>query len=137
MANRESGLSRPSPGTKGVKNPDMSAEKTCDWPGAAGSKGPKMNRVGGFHEVKVSAKQDMADDIYGQGPAMMGAPVMAQMPPELLPGGMPIGIPGGSPIIQPVPGMRPDPYSGPPIRQNPGMGRFRRLPPIRGRGRVF
>ena len=90
MNDRSQGLPRPSPGTHGPKEPGMPKEKTASWPGAPGPKGPKMNRVGGFHEVKVSAKQDMADAIYGNGPAAMGEPVgvQAQVPPELLPGPM-------------------------------------------------
>lgn len=110
MANRENGLPRPSPGTRGVKNPEMPAEKTAAWPGAPGPKGPKMNRVGGFHEVKVSAKQDMADDIYGNGPATIGQPVPPVMMSQPIGAGIPVPsvqpppIGGGDVGIQPFPG---------------------------------
>jgi hypothetical protein len=80
MAERNS-LPRPAPGDRGPHNAtSFPAEKTAKWPGAAGPKGPQMNRTGGmFHEVKVSAAQDMNDDIYGHGPAIMGAPLPAMI----------------------------------------------------------
>ena len=103
MSDRSTGLPRPKPGTRGTsdKGGAFPAEKTCAWPKAPGAKGPKMNRVGGFHEVKVSACQDMADDIYGNGPAVIGDPVQAQA--NMMP---------GTPAM-----MSGDPrFLGPPIR---------------------
>lgn len=49
------------PGTRGEKVPPMSPVKTASWPGAAGPKGPRLNKVG-FKEVKAYAAQDLNDD---------------------------------------------------------------------------
>lgn len=68
MNDRSQGLPRPAPGTRGVKEPGMRMA-TANWPGAAGPKGPRMNKMG-FSEIKAGAKQDMNDDFSAQG--MMG-----------------------------------------------------------------
>lgn len=81
------------------------AESTANWPGAAGPKGSKRNtNPGMFHEVKQSAKQDMADDLGGG-----FATGLQRLPPEILP-----GIGGSGMGIQPI--------SVPPMIGNPGMG---------------
>ena len=140
MSERSQGLPRPKPGTRGVKTANMPAEKTCAWPLAPGPKGPKMNRTSGFHEVKVSAKQDMADDIYGNGPATIGQPLTdrAIMPMQgmLTPDRM-------NPEGMAAAGMMPAVPDTPKGLMNispglmPGMGPGQRIVPIgrRGRGR--
>jgi len=60
MADRSAPANRPAPGVKGTKGAPF-PQKTKNWPGAPGPKGPRLNKVG-FKEVKAYAAQDLGDD---------------------------------------------------------------------------
>lgn len=93
--------SRPSPGVGGTKVAKPRGDSAVPYTGAPGPKGAgyKPARLG-FHEVKVRVKQDLADDIYGQEPAIIGPPLPVD---QSIPGFTPMPLGGlGPPTLGPL-----------------------------------
>jgi hypothetical protein len=106
--------SRPAPGVGGESIARTKKESPVPYPGAPGPKGPgwKPARLG-FNEVKTHVKQDLADDIYGNGPGSLGMP----LPPTMMPISPMTGpeMNPSMPSINPLTGPQMNPAVMPPV----------------------